>query len=190
MRLNGTTATSRATDNVNLASTRTITLNNATTANNVIEVVTGKTLTVNSAFVGANGFTKADNGTLVLAADNTTWAGVTSITAVPCGSRMRERWVRGGRHTVVTAAGAALQLSGVSISEPLNLTGAGINSAGALQSVGGTNTVSGTITLGTTPTIGADAGSTLNINTLSGTPALTLVDGGAINLNAALPALT
>src|SRR5262249_36757791 len=89
---------------------------------------------------------------------------------------------------------AAIELQGgVTISEPLGLTGNGLgidfSTIGALKSVGGANTWTGDIALTGTSIIGVDAGSSLNLNAavraLPGAinSGLTKVGGGQLELS-------
>ncbi len=158
---------------------RTITLNAANTS---IEVSNGNTLTLNSAFglgAVANGLTKNDRGTLVLAADNPTWNGVMTINQGVV--RITDAGALGTAtgNTVINTLIGQLQVSGgITVAEPIGIAGAqnqtfsGIDSTGALRSVSGNNTWSGAISLNTASntdnqmraaTITVDAGSTLNL---------------------------
>ena len=173
---------------ISLNSGRTITFNTATTANNVIEVAAGTTLTINSAFgLANNGFTKADAGTLVLAADNGIWSGPISISQGALKVANAGALGLASGATTVTATGAALQLDGVSVFDAITLTGSGISSGGALQATGTnlTSTANGLITLVTAAsTIGADATDTLNIRGgVTGAQALTISGAGTVNFD-------
>ena len=187
------------------------------TATNAIAVTQGSTLTLNTPFTlsaGTNNLTKNDVGTLELNASNgTAWTtgtmtvaqGVVKVSQVNAlgqtgGATMVQNTsaLTGG---VATNGGAALQLNAVALDtltliEPLNLAGSGINSAGALQAIGGTNittrivSTSGTITMSGATTFGANAFTTLNLtSTLSGAQALTFAGAGTVNLTSALPAI-
>ncbi|MDI1314046.1 autotransporter-associated beta strand repeat-containing protein, partial [Prosthecobacter sp.] len=164
------------------ATSRLITLNQAS---NAIEVTTGNTLTLNTTFgltAVSNALQKNDNGTLELNASNGSWTGVLTIAAgaVKVSNASALGTVAGG--TVVTGSGAALQLNNVSIgAEPLSLNGSGINNGGALQSLAGANTAGGAITLVGVTTIGADSGTTLTLTGgISGAQALTFAGAGNI----------
>ncbi len=191
IQLNPTTGTStfRATGTYTLANP----LQLSNTANTrAIEVTGGNALTLNTAFdlnAGAGntaGLTKADNGTLLLSADNSAaWAGALTISqgAVEVGHNGALGTTAG--NTVVSASGAALRLpAGFSVADPLSLSGTGILTGGALQGTGsGTSTASGAITLAGAAAIGADAGNTLNLTGgISGAQALTFAGAGNINL--------
>jgi autotransporter-associated beta strand protein len=166
------------------ATNRTITL---TQANNAIDVTGGNTFTLNAPFslsAANRPLFKLDNGTMELAANNTGWTGRLTVGGGAVKVSNANALGSTGGNTVVTGTGAALQLNGVTLSEPFQLTGTGINSGGALQALAGTtNTISGAITLsGSTTMIGADAGATLNLTgALSG--AQPLIFGGAGNIN-------
>jgi autotransporter-associated beta strand protein len=175
---------------LSIATSRTINLWGTALANNVIEVAANTTLTLNSAFGGGNSpLTKADNGTLVLAADNGIWAGQLSISAgavrVTNSGALGISTGTATGNTIVAATGGALQLSGVSIFEQLNLIGNGISNGGALQATGGTtSTTNGLISLGAAATIGSDASSILNIRGgIVGAQALVFAGSGAINVD-------
>ncbi len=198
--LNGTTVTLRAqggTPASPIVSSRAINFYNTTIANNVLEVTAGNAWQLNAPFGPANiGFTKADNGLLVLNADNGLWSGAINIAAGAL--RVTNNGALGSAAagtTVAANVGAALQLGGVTITDPLSLNNTGINTGGALQAVSGSNTVNGLVTLATATAIGADAGSTLNVNGgVTGALALTLAGGGNINFTtnpiAAIGAIT
>ncbi|MGB8166722.1 MAG: autotransporter-associated beta strand repeat-containing protein, partial [Chthoniobacteraceae bacterium] len=153
-------------------------------ANNIVEVAGGNALQVNSPFGLFAGFTKGDNGLLILNADNPSWAGAVSVAAGAL--RVNNAGALGSNvgGVTVTAAGGALQLNGVTIVDAVSINGAGINSAGAIQSfAGSTNTVGGLVTLTGGASIGADAGSTLNlVGGLTGAQVLTFAGPGAINV--------
>jgi len=182
--LNGTTATLRATGT--FSSGRTINLNNGTAANNVIEVTGGSvlTLTGTNSLVNTTGFVKANNGVLEISGSQN-FAGTVTINAGAVRVSNASALGTTAGNTAVTAAGAALQLSGgVTLAEPLSLTGTGINTGGALQALAGTAaTQSGAITLTGATTIGADLNATLNITGgITGAQDLTLGGFGAINI--------
>lgn len=175
------TATLRATDDI--ITSRVIQLSN--TGNlRAIEVVTGKTLTLNSAFdlnAGAGtaaGLIKADRGTLLLTAANAGWSGPLTIS----GGAVRTGLASSLGSGVITinAMGAALQLQGgITVANPItvdvtgnNQTLTGINTGGAIQSLIGTNIVSSPITVNAATVtdntsrnfgFGADAGATLTL---------------------------
>lgn len=182
------TATFRATEDI--TTTRVIQLSN--TANTrAIEVAAGKTLQLNSAFdlnAGAGtaaALTKADLGTLALNASNATWTGVLTISQGAVSVLNSGALGTTAGNTVVSATGAALQIpAGVSLAEPLSLSGSGISNAGALQGTGtGTSTQSGAITLAAATTIGADLNNTLAITGgITGAQALTFAGNGTIRL--------
>ncbi|NBV87006.1 MAG: hypothetical protein EBS01_12270, partial [Verrucomicrobia bacterium] len=183
----GTAATLRAMSSFELSASRKLYLSNSVAANNVIEVVGGATLAFNGTFGTANGFQKADNGTLSLGTSNAI-SGTISVSAGAL--QISDSGALGAvsAPTVVSASGAALRfapLSVLSIFEPLSLTGSGINSGGALQAgANSSSTVSGTVTLAGATTIGADDGAILSLTgSLAGVQALTLAGAGLINLS-------
>jgi autotransporter-associated beta strand protein len=203
--LNGTSATFRAADNI--TTSRTINFSNTTAANNVLEVVQGKTLQLNAAFgTTANGFVKADNGIVDINVANGTFTGTTTINA----GAIRLSNAAGLGTSVISispgaaAPGAALQLNGVSIGNTVNLQGTnnvafgGINFGGQLQAVGsGTSTTTGQLQVLFDAAIGADNGATLNINggihntTTSGRALIFNAQGnGIINVNSNITSAT
>ncbi len=199
-------STFRATGTVNLNAARTITLSSTTSGDNAIEVTTGNTLTVNSAFgLGAltDVLSKNDNGTLVINANNPTWTGGTVVNAGAVLVNNAALTTPLGAATApvtVLNLGSALQLSGgITLANPLTLTvnsnlNGGINSGGVLESVAGVNTWTGAITqtTGNGTTYGADTGATLNLAPSSysvpGGNSMGFQGGGAINLQFALQA--
>jgi autotransporter-associated beta strand protein len=190
---NGTTFTLSA------AATATATGVNATVVNmsDAIEVASGDTLTLNSAFgAGSGSFIKLDDGTLAINASNASWLGQTIISggAVQLQNSAALGSIAGlNNTTVLNFQGAALQLAdGINVAEPLNLSNTGINLGGSLESVAGNNTYSGAITLNNAAAIGADGGSTLNITGgISGAQTLTFSGAGTIDITGtALGAVT
>ena len=177
----GKTATFRATDNMTLSSTTQSikfgALSAASLDGRKIEVVEGKTLTINSAFdvsgISWAGLNKGDNGTLVLNAANPNWYGPLRIDG---GAVLLTNGGAVGSGTIyvqpsAASVGVALQLSGgITVSNPIvapgnnNVVYSGINFGGAVQSVSGVNTITGLLTANLDFGIGADAGATLNIN--------------------------
>src|SRR5262249_36973589 len=133
-------------------------------------------------FGGTGGLTKGDFGTLILSADNGTWAGTTTINAGAL--RVTNNGALGlasSGTTVANVVGATLQLAGVSTSEILTLNNSGINNGGALQAWSGTNLASGAITLASASTIGANSGATLTLRGgISGAFGLTFSGAGDI----------
>lgn len=192
-----TPSTLRATDS--FTTTRTIALNGTLTGSNIIEVVSGKTLQVDTPFslgAPANPLVKGDNGTLALTQSNTGWTGPITINA---GTILvsNNTALGSGQVTLGNAVGAGLQLTGgITVSNPLaiastgGLVNSGINFGGGLQSVSGVNTMSGAIsqpTSGSALLVSADPGATLNINggiTMANT--LYMGGDGAVNINSTL----
>ncbi len=156
-------------------------------ANNGMGVTGGNTLTLTSPFIfnfgsGAS-MQKNDAGTLELAVANGTWSG--PITVAGGGLLLSAGTAAGTGLITVQTQGAALQLRGVSLTQPLSLNASGINSAGALEAVSGTSTVSGLITLasGVPSFIAADAGATLLMaGTIQVANPLTLAGAGSVIL--------
>lgn len=188
------------------------------TAANSIVVTSGNTLTLNTPFAlsaGTNNLTKNDLGTLELNASNavawttgqlTVAQGVVKLSNVTALGQTAGSTVVQDPSALIGGiagnGGAALQLNAaaldtLTVTEPLSLAGSGINSGGALQAIGGTNitsrsvSTSGAITMSGATGIGANAFTTLNLNsTLSGVQALTFSGAGTVNLSTPLPAIT
>ena len=184
------TATFRATDT--FATSRVFQLSNTANAR-AIEVVSGKTLTLNTAFdlnagAGASAsLLKADRGTLVLGASNSGWSGALTIS----GGAVRTSTAAnlGTGAITINNPGAALQLDGgITVANPItvdipgqNLILTGLHTGGAIQSVSGINVISTAITVNNATSntdnqarsfgFGADSGATLTL--------------GAINVNVA-----
>jgi autotransporter-associated beta strand protein len=190
----GATATLRATEDIN--SSRVIKLAN-TTDTRAIEVVAGKTLTLNAPFdltaTGATGagLVKNDDGILTLNAANPTYAGIVTVNAGAV--RLTDAGALGtGTISIASVVGAALQLdNNVSVANPItlsataNLTNGGLNFGGQLQSVSGANTTTGALSLPFDAAVGANSGATLNINggiTNSGARQFWFTGDGAINI--------
>lgn len=178
-------------------------------ANNAIEVVQGKTLTVTSPFsvtTATNTLFKNDSGVLLINADNSGWTG--GITINGGAVRLTDANAAGsGTITIsplVAASGAALQLSGgISISNAINLQGTnnvaigGLNFGGQLESFSGANIVTGQLRMDFDAAIGARTGATLDINggihnpTTTGRALIFNAEGtGVINLNSNLTSAT
>ena len=190
----GLTATFRATGSFIL--NHTLQLSNSNTGDTrVIEVTGGNTLTINSAFdlngvaTSAASLNKADAGILALGASNGTWAGVLTITqgAVQVNNAGALGASAAADNTVVSNSGAAVELQqGISIAEPLTITGTGLFTAGALEGIGtGTSTETGLITLPAAAAIGSDLNNTLSLTGGFATTAtvgqtLTLAGAGSI----------
>ncbi|MDB5320604.1 MAG: Autotransporter-associated beta strand repeat protein [Phycisphaerales bacterium] len=198
--ITGNTATLRATKS--FATGRTIQLG-STVGTRAIEVTSGNTLTLNSAFNVAAfpsaSLAKNDAGTLVLNADNTGWTGTTTINQ---GAILLTNANGAGSGTILVGTGtlqssAAVQIAGgLTVSNPLtfNATGQvqGINFGGGLQAVGGTqanpvsSTWSGLITqvTGAASLIGADAFTTLNLTGgIANGNSMYLTGAGNINIS-------
>ena len=202
--LNGTTATFRAADNI--TTSRTINFNNATAANNVIEVVQDRTLTLNSAFGGlTNGFVKGDNGILDIAISNAGFTGGVTVNAGVLQLSNASALGTTAAISVPGVVGAAVNLNGVSVSNPITLNSSttanvalgGVNFGGQLRGASGTSTTTGALSMSADAAIGAANGATLNINgginnpTVTGRTLFFNTEGnGVINLNSNLTSAT
>jgi autotransporter-associated beta strand protein len=168
-------------------------------------VVQGKTLQLNAAFgTTANGFVKADNGIVDIAADNTGFLGAVTVNA---GTLQLSHATALGTAaiTVPGVVGAAVSLNGVSVGNAINLNSSttvnvafgGVNFGGQLRGAGGTSTTTGVLSLSADASIGVATGATLNINGNVNNPTTTAralifnAEGtGIINLNSNLTAAT
>lgn len=135
---------------------------------------------------GARALTKSDLGKLVLTRANT----YTGNTTVQAGIlNIQDSAALGGVANGTTVANnAALELEGTGlvITEPLNITGTGVNNTGALRNVSGNNQVSAGVTL-TAPSaaVGVDPSQVLTISGIigqAGTAALGKVGTGELIL--------
>ena len=171
------------------ATSRTFILNQN---NNAIEVTMGHTLELDTAFSLAAPtviLNKNDNGTLVIAVDNSaTWTGGVNVN----GGAVQLTTISTALGTAaapvsVPNSGAALQLNGtgLNVANPLTIASTGINSGGALENITGTNSYSGLITMTAASMVGADAGVLNIIGGVSGAFALTLSGAGNINFTTA-----
>lgn len=121
-----------------------------------------QTVTLNGVISGTGGLTTSGTGTLALTGTNT-YSGVTTIGSggtLTLGGNS----ALGASSNTIIQSGATLQLSGGLVvgARPLQLSGTGVNSAGALQNLSGNNSFAGPITLAAASTIQSTAG-TLNL---------------------------
>ncbi|NBX34494.1 hypothetical protein EBR16_03910, partial [bacterium] len=136
--------------------------------NSWIQVLTGKTLTLNTPFGGSPtaNLLKEDVGTLVLAAPNPNWLGTLTINqGVVIASNSAA--LGAGNNTVAIAGGinSAFQLAGgITISQNFNLStggnvlNGGVQFTGHLSNASGTNTVTGVVNVNNDSSIGSVAG--------------------------------
>lgn len=110
-----------------------------------IITVNNTTDTISSGLAGAaTSLTKAGTGTLLLPGLNT-YSGVTTISAGTLTAANAASLGATSGHTIVSS-GATLRIQGgLTIAEPLNITGSGIDGAGAIKSAGN-NTLTGAVT--------------------------------------------
>ncbi|RBP44617.1 putative secreted protein with PEP-CTERM sorting signal [Roseimicrobium gellanilyticum] len=149
--------------------------------------VTVNSVIANNAGGGAVAVTKAGAGEVILTTANS-YTGTTTVAAGTLEIRNAGALGTGSNGTTVLN-GATLELSGgLTMSETLNLSGAGVNSGGALRSVSGNNTYTTTIAFTIGASIGADA-DTLTLDTTSGNAitagnnSLTFTGAGTIVVN-------
>ena len=149
----------------------------------------GATLTASAVISGAGGLTKLGAGTLILSAANA-YTGVTTLSAGVIDARSNAALGTGAGATTV-ASGAALDVdgSGLTITKPLTLNGAGTAGAGALLNLATNNTWSGAITLGSASTIGSAAG-TLTVSGATATAGFLLTVDGAGNVSKSAGAIS
>ncbi len=153
------------------------------TNNGVIDVADNAgALTINSVITGSGNLTKVDGGTLILGGANT-FNGKIDISD---GTVQATNAAGLGTATTTVEDGATLALnsSGSTFTNALNLTGAGVNGGGALQ-VMATATESGAISLKGNTTISTSSGATSTLTGgISGTGlALTINGAGNTSIN-------
>ncbi len=135
---------------------------------------TKSTVVLGGVVSGAAGLNKVGNGLLVLSGTNT-YSGITDVAAGVLDIQSTSALGQTSGGTVV-ARGAALDVEGgISVAEPVTLSGSGPDGAGAFCSVGGANLWTAPITLQSSDaTIGVTSGSTLTLRgVLSGPGGLT-----------------
>ncbi len=126
---------------------------------------------------GTGGITKAGTGTLTLSGNNT-YSGVTTVSAGTLKADHNNALGTTTDNTVV-ASGATLAVSdGVDIAEPLQMSGTGVSSLGALNLLG-TTTYSGAITLAATSTIKGGTGTQTLSGNVNGGFGLTVTSSGS-----------
>ncbi|NBT25489.1 MAG: hypothetical protein EBT09_02790, partial [Actinobacteria bacterium] len=172
------------------------TLGSSGTYGGSIALITGTTFryassanqTISGVISGAGAVSKttSSTSTLTLSASNTytgsttVSAGTLSVTdAGALGAASAGTTVDSGATLLIDTTGA----SGITVAEPLTLSGTGVSSGGALRSVAdaaNTNTVSGAISLAASAEIQSD----------SGTLALDVVSGNAIDATSGSPNVT
>jgi len=159
------TATIRAYGGGSIATSRTFNLWGNSNAANIVEVAPNTTLTLNSplGLPAGSGLVKSDTGTLVLAANNGSFAGNINVNGGIV--RFTNSAAGGLPGAGVTAIGnnrlnTAIELAGVSTFESFSLFSSGVNNAGSLRSTTSTNTVYGSVSMAGSndATVGTDAG--------------------------------
>jgi autotransporter-associated beta strand protein len=97
----------------------------------------------------------------------------------------------GTRGTTTVDSGAALYISGgITVAEPINISGTGVSSGGAIRFTANNNTYSGAITLGATSTIVSNSGQQTISGTINGTndntEALTITANDDLTISGAI----
>ncbi|MEK7413589.1 MAG: autotransporter-associated beta strand repeat-containing protein, partial [Planctomycetota bacterium] len=154
-----------------------------TDAGGSVAVATATTLTWNGVVSGTGFFTKAQDGSLVLAGANT-YTGITTVGAGTLAlSHASALGTTAGGTTV--SSGASLQIGAVAIvGEGLTLNGTGVGGNGALLG-SGTGSWSGTITLAADSSLGGTGNTTTLSGAIGGAFALTKAGTGTFALSAA-----
>ena len=160
-------------------------------------ILTGTSYTVNSGTIsailgGTAALTKNTIGTVTLTRDNI-YTGATTVSAgiLDIQSNFALGVIDG---TTTVSSGATLQIdgNGLSIAEPLTISGVGVNNNGAIRNLANNNTLTGAITLGAASQINCDS-DTLTISTggVSGaTLGLTIDGAGNVTFSTAPIATT
>ncbi|NDF56151.1 MAG: transporter, partial [Proteobacteria bacterium] len=131
------------------------------TSDATLTVASGKTLTAASVIAGLSGadLTKSGTGTLVMSASNT-YVGTTTVSQgiIDVGNASGLGGSASNQGTTVSANAGVLVANsgGLTIAEPLTISGTGPSLDGALRSGTGANTWSGAITLGADAEIQVD----------------------------------
>jgi len=145
------------------ANTQTVAFSYLALANNTVADITGAgNLAISSVITGGSSLIKDGNGAgrLILTGNNTFSGGLYINNGIARAGHTNAL----GTGTATIAGGATLELTGgISPTNAISVSGAGVGGDGAIRNVGGTNTLSGTITETGATTIAADTGTTLNL---------------------------
>lgn len=148
-----------------------ISLDGSDAAANTITTASSVNTTIASQLTGANGMSKAGNGTLTLAGSNN-YSGTTAINAGTLtiadgnalGSTAQGTTVANGAQLRLNAVGAGFVVG----NENLTISGQGVTTGGALRNAAGNNTLQGKVTLAANATIGAAGSTSLTLDVASG----------------------
>ena len=146
-----------------------------------LEMASNNNVTTTSPIVGAGSLLKSGSGTFQLSGAASTYSGGTTVSSgvlragSPAGGGTSS-FLGASTSAVTVMDGAALDVPGNTVNNPITLNGTGINNAGALinSSSGSTNaTLSGLLTLGSDSSImnNSTGGSSINltnVNTITG----------------------
>lgn len=156
--------------------------------NTTFTAATGGIVAFTGDVSGAGAITKTDNGTVVLAGNNT-YTGALNVNGGAVVAASNNALGTGAGSTIVSS-GATLGLTGgitIPSSESIAISGTGYNGSGALYNISGNNTVSGPLSLTGASTItSASAGDTLTLSGgVSGAYGLTTSGSGNITITGA-----
>jgi len=161
----------------------------AFTANGVIDVSANGSLTIASTLSGAGSITKLSPGTLLLSGNNSGYSGAIDVQAGTL-SVSGSNSVLGTAGTTVSSGATLAITDGRTLTNALNLNGAGAGGSGALNANPGasnTATLSGAVTLAGNSTINAGLGTLILGGGISGSGnSLTLTGAGNTTISSAI----
>ncbi|MBP3957086.1 autotransporter-associated beta strand repeat-containing protein [Gemmata sp. G18] len=144
-------------------------------------------ITANISGTGA-GLIKAGANSQLLLSGNNTYDGITTITAGAIEIASDNALGSSSAGTVVNSGFSLALLGGITVPEPITISGAGFGGLGAVFNGSGNNTISGAITLGANSTIGSLSGTLTFSGVISdgaSSFALTKVCAGTVALTSA-----